>query len=425
MKLLEQLLSATRPVRDAFPLTTGGVALVVGAYWVFSAYGRDQSDMVLYAAGALAMAFVVLSLLCVLVGSGLAVLLSSRGSDEEAQVNTGDQVETGFSVPNVGLWPVVEVAVWWDKPADVDVRWVPKGARLIEWISPRSRGHIRHISRRYMVRDIFGLASLSFSATGLLRLKVAPQAAQVDLSVALRDVSGDGYSHPVGQPEGELIEMRRYSPGDPLRLVLWKTFARTRRLLVRVPERAVMPQRSSVAVMIAGPEDEASASVARTFMEQGLLGADYQFFADGEEQPARDLGACVDRLVRSAHAREQSGEVLVRLLAQVDKAQLANCVVFVPAAPGPWVERLHAFAQQVPTPPSVIIGVDGELTQPAPVTWRRWLQREPPRAENKALRALPALYDQLASVGGPVRMLHRGDGQLIDDVALDGLRSLV
>jgi hypothetical protein len=426
MKHLRKLSHIFQQIRDPFPLTLAGGLLAGGAYWVFDAYGHKKADMVLYAAGAVGMGFVGASLLFVLLGAALTLWLAPKPQDvgEATLMNTGEQLCSGYSAPNMRFWPMVEVSASWVEPRDVDVFWVPKGGRLQEWISPRSRGHIREVRRRFVVRDIFGLASLAFTTRRRVQIKVAPSAAQVDLSVALRDVSGDGYSHPIGQPEGELIEMRRYSPGDPLRLVLWKSFARTRRLLVRVPERAVTPQRSTIAVMVAGPEDEATASVARAFMEQGLLGSDFQFFADGHTQPARDLGACVDRLIDSALARDTGGDVLERLLTQVDPSQLGHCIVFAPSGQGPWLQKLHAFAQQLPSPPSVVIGVDGELKPATPKTWRRWLRRDLPKRDDKALRALPALYDQLSQAGGPVRMLHRGDGQLIDDASLDGLRSM-
>ena len=60
--------------------------------------------------------------------------------------------------------------------------------------------------------------------------------------------------------------------GDPLRHILWKTFARTRRLLVRMPERAIAPQPITVAFLVAGEHDEPTASAARLYLERGLVG---------------------------------------------------------------------------------------------------------------------------------------------------------
>ena len=69
----------------------------------------------------------------------------------------------------------------------------------------------------------------------------------MNAELAAGRASGDAVSHPAGRQEGELIEMRRYGPGDPLRHVLWKTYARTRRLLVRMHERAISPRPTTAA----------------------------------------------------------------------------------------------------------------------------------------------------------------------------------
>ncbi len=412
------------------PLTLAGLALLGVSLFGYLYYGQDKADYVLYTAGMVGMALVGVALVFVMIGVGLLwLMLPFRGSKDELVVmNTGEVLLTGFRVPNMKWWPLVEVSMRWEAPKHVEMVPMPQGRHLEELIKPKQRGHVREIKRSFEVRDIFGLSAFRFSRAWPVEMKIAPAAAQVDLSVALRDVTGDGYSHPAGQPEGELSEMRRYTPGDPLRLVLWKVFARSRRLLVRVPERAVMPQRSTIAVMLAGPDDEATASVARTFIEQGLLGSDYQFFVDGAEVPAKDQATCIEHLIDSAHARGQGGLALERLLAQVDRGQLGNCIVFAPASAGPWMERLAAFAQSVSAPPAVVIGVDGEVGpgEKRGMLTKIFLARDTQvdKGERAVLKGLPVLHDTLANMGGPVRIIHRQDGHLIDHTALEGLRSL-
>src|SRR5207302_1043248 len=92
--------------------------------------------------------------------------------------------------------------------------------------------------------------------------------------------------HPRGKPDGELIEMRSYAPGDPMRMILWKVYARTGQLLVREPERAVARCQKSLVYFVAGSGDSASAGVARTALETGLFGPDFVFGADGRGAPA-------------------------------------------------------------------------------------------------------------------------------------------
>ena len=50
--------------------------------------------------------------------------------------------------------------------------------------------------------------------------------------------------------DGDRIELRRYVPGDSARFIHWKVFGRTRKLMVRVPERALSRARRTVGVLV-------------------------------------------------------------------------------------------------------------------------------------------------------------------------------
>ena len=63
--------------------------------------------------------------------------------------------------------------------------------------------------------------------------------------------------------------MRRYAPGDPQRFILWKAFARSRKLLVRTPERAESKEPAVALALLTSPTDAEAADVVRYFLEQG------------------------------------------------------------------------------------------------------------------------------------------------------------
>ena len=67
---------------------------------------------------------------------------------------------------------------------------------------------------------------------------------------------------------------------DSPRLILWKVYARTRRLFVRTSERALEAAPRTCAYLVADPQDEAAATLARTVLERGLLGDRWRFGAD-------------------------------------------------------------------------------------------------------------------------------------------------
>jgi hypothetical protein len=195
--------------------------------------------------------------------------------------------------------------------------------------------------------------------------------------------------------------------------VLWKTFARSRRLLVRMPERAIAPSPTTVAFLIAGPGDEPSCGTARLYLERNLFGADFLFGADGAAAPARDRDTALDQIIDSRGG--EGGIALDQLGKNIDPMRLASCVVFAPAVDGPWRERVVAFAARLPAPPTIVIGVDG--TPPAIQRSRlaRMLvrQRDADDADGHALAEVGALREALEASGLRVQVVHRSTGQVL------------
>ena len=135
----------------------------------------------------------------------------------------------------------------WTEPAALNLKLKSSGPWLTERIQPLERGRHGSVERRITVRDIFGLSSLTLTYRRKANLKVKPQATGFQIEAMLRQGDGDGFSRPDGQPVGDLIEMRRYGPGDPIRLILW---SRENPPSDRTPERAVAP---TAAYFLAGP----------------------------------------------------------------------------------------------------------------------------------------------------------------------------
>lgn len=421
MRHLKRLIRYAVRLWEAVPVTFLGLAAAGVGWGAWHFYGNGKADYVLHSAGLVTMALAAIAVVFVLAGTLVLWLLlrRTRVAPVERSVDTGVEVDTGFRLPSLRFWPFIDVHMRWEAPALVDVHLDRSGR---ETITPRERGRVASIVRRFTVHDIFGLGSVAFSMRWPAALRVAPSKAHVDLSLVLRPSSGDGWSHPAGEPVGELIEMRRYGPGDPTRLILWKHYARSRRLLVRVPERAVIPRPSTVAYLVAGERDEPAATTARTFLESDHIGTDFVFSADGEAKAATSTDGAVEHLIDSVRYRDRGGQGLARLLLEVDRGQLGNCVVFVPGTAGPWMAPLAAFAAKLPAPPTVVVTVEGSADLGrAPGRLRRLLfRRDGP--SDPVMDALPALCDALARFGGPVRVLHHPSGRLIGEHELRLLR---
>jgi hypothetical protein len=207
--------------------------------------------------------------------------------------------------------------------------------------------------------------------------------------------------------------MRAYGHGDPMRHVLWKTFARSRRLLVRMPERAIAPSPTTVAFLVAGPGDEPSCGTARLYLERNLFGTDFLFGADGAAAPAKDRDTALDQIIDSAQA--EGGVALDVLGKNIDPMRLASCVVFAPAVDGPWRERVVQFAARLPAPPTVVIGVDGVPPSAPRSRLSRLLVRKAADGDRdgRALAGVPRLREELEASGLRVQIVHRSTGQVL------------
>lgn len=410
---------------------SGPGLLAGGAAWgAFVYYGRGQSDFVVRAAAiavlaVLAISVVGVTLAAVWVGWPLWRSRHRTGQGQvEAVVDVGDPHETGLWISRLRWWPLVQVELRWAAPERVAVSLVGEGALAAERVVFGERGKADEVERVVTLADLFGLARISFRRRWAAHLVVRPAVTVVDLAAAIRHAAGDGHAHPAGEVEGDLVEMRRYSPGDPMRMILWKAYARSRRLLVRMPERAVAPQPSTVAYFVAGAGDEPSASVARTFVEAGLLGPDFAFGADGAERPATTPAEAIDAIIESVRFRGEGGAGLAAFAGAVSRERLGRCILFVPGEPGPWQQPLAAFVRGLPAPPVVIASADGVFAPPRSGWGARvksWLRQPVPMA-GADLRALPRLYDALRALDAPVKVVHRSGGRVLAESEIDALR---
>jgi hypothetical protein len=423
-RILRSLRAAGRRLlraRYLFPLTPLGALVAALGYWLAFRFGREKLDYVLSAAGLVALLLVALSLLAV-VGVAFAVRfrVGRAGGARDLDLETGMTGQSGLVLPCLRGFPLLQLRVLWDDPSSVEVSLTPRfGGGCDELVRPIERGAAPRVVRRLLCADIFGFASLGLAHTSAIQVRVKPVRARVTAHVTRRFLGGDALSWPTGPAEGEMIEMRRYVYGDPLRHVLWKAFARTRKLLVRTPERAITPLPSVCAYLVAGPEDEAAASAARFFIEEGLFGRDYLFSADGASSPTSDSAEALEQLIRSVRHRDEAGEGLERFLSRLEASRRQSCVLFVPPVTGPWLDRVERLAALIPGGQAVTALDDHPGSVRAP-GWRRFLFAEPPGSA-RAARSVGEVARRLTRAGLEVHVLHRPSGELLGRAQLEAL----
>lgn len=401
------------------PLTPLGAAAVAFALWLGFGFSVDRVDRVVHAAGLVGLGVVAVCLGLVAV-STLRVSLAMRGrrGRPDLVLHTDNEIDTGLVFPALSAWPLVHLKLAWESPDRVEVILNKRWGRAHERIKPRRRGQVRQVVRRIHVSDIFGFCRISPAIIRQVDLRVEPPPARVTAHVLSRLLAGDRLSYPSALPQGDYIEMRRYAPGDPLRHILWKVFARSRKLMVRTQEQAIDPKPSAAAYLVAGEGDEPAAGAARFFVDSGLLGDDFLFSADGARAPAEDPAGALDLIVGSATADHDNAAGLEAFLARLEQDRLSAFVLFVPHRPGPWVERVVAAARLVPGA-MVVTSVDRRPAEAPVGRVRRVLFSGAGRGgvNTDLVRAT----EPLTRVGLDVQVLHRPTGELLSAAQIDAL----
>lgn len=425
---LRKAWSGLRFLVDHLPLTWSGLILGALGAFVYFEFAESEADFVLMGFGLAAMALVATSIVAVAIAAPLyAWRVTRRSSGLPESLSVGIEHETAFHASRLPFVPIVSARHEWARPEAVLVR-LTKDARFpgrwVEHVTPLERGRFELVERRFILEDVFGFARVRFTRRWVTPLRIQPVAGRADLSLAIRRATDDGYSHPSGQPLGELVEMRRYAAGDPVRHILWKVFARSRRLMVRQPERAIAPKPAMVGFFVAGRGDEPSASTARLFLENGLLGADFVFSAEGARRPTSDVGEAIEQVIESRDFRDSGADGLSSLLRSVDRGRLDNLVIFAPAADGPWVDKVLHAARRLPMPPTVVMTVDGALDLATDKKGKRSRLLFRKSRTLTSFAEVPSVYDRLRSAGIEPRVVHRGTGQPVEAYGIDAWRAL-
>ncbi|MEM6959018.1 MAG: DUF58 domain-containing protein, partial [Myxococcota bacterium] len=275
-----------RRVRDGFPLRPLGLALLAFGTLALRFYAFERLDLVFLVVGYGSLALVGLALTFVLIAAFWVLRATRVDAALVGDFETARPAPTGMRFPRLRLVPLVQVDWVCDAPKGLRLSPSADGERLEAF----ARGEVQRLRRRFVIQDPLGLTRLAFHREQRAELKIVPHLGRLHLRDALTSLAGgEDRPHPRGSLEGDRVELRRYAPGDPARFIHWKIFARSRRLMVRMPERSLVETRRTLAYLVAGDGDEASSAVARVAVERVLGSAreEWRFAADGSESTDR------------------------------------------------------------------------------------------------------------------------------------------
>lgn len=408
-----------RRVLDVWPLTPLGMALAVVAAVAIFRFGYGKLDLVLLVLGYGGAGLLAISTFSVIATAFFLWVRFRRGSSPTwamTRFETDRPSPTGFALPALRWLPLVRLRWTWEPPLRVEVSQRRRGGTLQEDVTFRGRGVFQSVTRRLIVEDAFGLSRVAFRAAQEGNLEALPHLGGLRrLPVLTSLTGGDEFPHPMGLDDGDRVETRRYIAGDPARFIHWKAFGRTRKLMVRVPERSLSRARRTVAYLVSGAHDEAAAAAARAAIEEEALGLDWQFAADGSPEATSDRAEALHKVMASA-GFDKSGSGLRQFLAEVDRQGPAALVVFAPAAVGPWIAELGALARRRAGRVRVVVAVDAVnegQTQPG---WRRWVF-SPVSRDGVAKRDVEHVGRALGELRCEVVMIDRRSGRILGDAS--------
>ncbi len=413
-------------IRDRFPLTLQGVLILSVALLMLWWLGYRRMDLVVFALTVCAVTIVAASMLLVI---GAGILLRRRlnhASESTAgtrlQMEAGYPNETGFSLPALPWLPLVSLQwrIVSPGPAITRNHYSEDGETIEERLVPLRRCRSNRMVRRFTVTDALGLCRFSWRQPYPADLLVLPQTGPVRSVPMLRSLtSEDGLPDPAGDPEGDRMEIRRYTSGDSIRHIMWQVYARTRQLNIRLPERSVSQSERTLAYLVSSEDDEAAAAVARVALESGALGEDWLFSADGAEAAAADLRHAL-RLVAGSRALDGNHPWgLDDFLAQHGQGRNTHVVLFAAAqADTDWPARLHGSLSRFGGRCSIILATDGLKTDQRPDFWR-WLlfrsgHRDPASERATPVEELRGLLARLQVLSDSLMVVDRRNGQCFD-----------
>ena len=415
----------------AFPFTRTGLAflaLFATAVWVYGVLARDLVLLVAGLGGALVL--IALLLCTVLTAAILALQTRKASTPGDLDLDTGIPQPTGYRLRRTRWIPFAVVDWQWvndgggETAARVELE--REGSDLVEMASPARRCIVQRVVRRFAVRDLFGLTEISWRKRENVMLRVLPYRGMLSqMPPPAGMAEGDDLSDPYAEPKGDRVEMRQYAPGDPLRMVLWKVYARSGKMMVRTPERSVAERKRGCAYLVTGPKDDATAAAARVAIERGLLGDDWCFAADGVEREANeDRDAAFEIIARSGEAKPADRAArLASFLTRREGEGYQFCLLFIPPDESAW-EAVAAQSAAALTMRVQVLTAAGEIlpdripARGVSETMSRWLLK-PHARDGVSLTEIRSRAGSVKGLANELIVVERNSGRSVSDMLGD------
>lgn len=350
-----------RKTKGYFPITWTGIIFLCLAYVVWYGEVTKHYNQILYASVSWLLAVFVFVFVITMIGVLLVSVVTRRSNRHIPELNTvetGQRLQSGYRIYRPAYLPFIQIEVCVQPDAPFVARYDRKKNWIYETVTLTTRGRYERLVRTITVRDMFGISAVTFDHEAPFNAEIRPCSTVFDSIQFAARASGEGYSFPTGDAKGELVEMRRYQAGDPLRYILWRVFARSRKLLVRAPEPAVVEEQEMFLYFIAGQKDDDSASLTRSFLTTfAESDTDLHFCADGSNRVVHNAVDGVDDVIESVRHRAHGAENMLDMIKRIPVQASRHCFMMVPQMPGPWLDHVRQFCVSTSLKPCFVMAV--------------------------------------------------------------------
>ncbi|MGM9992055.1 MAG: DUF58 domain-containing protein [Candidatus Bruticola sp.] len=411
-------LDFVKKVCGFIPINPMGSVYIAALALTFYYIALGQDDIVWISASVALMIVGIIMILAVSVGAVWLAFSWKKACEiglPDLNTSVGLQSRSGLELDFPPI-PFVNVNIKWLRPAIAEVECRQGMTKITEYITPWKRSSSDTIYRQFKVEDILGLASITWTSEKPVKFKAYPHPCRINSSsITMSMAGGEDISDPYGSPQGDLIEMRQYVPGDSSRSILWKVYARNRRLVVRMPERALTAQTRTCAYLVSGANDEGSASFARAVLESRILGDNWLFGADGCSGTTSQIGEALDFLALSGCSESQPLCGLKNFLEEASKRGYHSCFVFVPASSGSWIKPALAAVRSTHLSITWLLGSNYNQYQTKKEgKWAKWIYTD---AAVQNLKGPAEAAKALQSDKTPMILCELATGRIINNAA--------
>lgn len=356
--------------RDYVPFTGPGILLFLLAIWSFKHFAMSQSDFFVRTTIIVFLyLYVCLSLVTVTVRFFVSRRLKTLIlSSEQDQTTRGQRINVESSTSGFKVYPLVEVNVKSRRPNRYLIEDAARARHRSMTLIPQRRGTINTLQLTFEVADIFGLNRILIHRDLPFHLEVQAKRPTLETAQLHLPNEGDDSAHPAGSLAGDYVDMRRYAPGDPQRFILWKAFARSRKLLVRTPERAESKEPAVALVLMTCPTDAEAADVARYFLEQAH--DKLAFGAAGLKEIAFNVHDALALLKTSGGLDDFSMDSVCDTLAATLRGTNQRVVVVASPRDPLLSPRLTELTRRLGVAPHIILS-SSATTEPSSSRWQR------------------------------------------------------